>query len=76
MRKHKTQRRRWSSEEARRFLESAREDDDPCYVRYVGVLVLGLRSGEALGVGESELDLEAGQLGWRGSSSGWARNCR
>lgn len=62
VRKHKTQRRRWSSEEARRFLESAREDDDPCYVGYVGVLVLGLRSGEALGVGESELDLEAGQL--------------
>jgi integrase len=62
VRKHKTQRRRWSSEEARRFLESAREDDDPAYVAYVGDLELGLRAGEALGVGEEELDLDAAQL--------------
>jgi integrase len=62
VRKHKTQRRRWSSEEARRFLESAREDGDPCYVAYVGVVVLGLRTGEALGVGEDEVDLDAAQL--------------
>ena len=40
----------WSSEEARRFLESARSDDDPLYAAYVMVLVLGLRKGEVLGL--------------------------
>ena len=39
----------WSSEEARRFLESARADDDPLYAAYVLVLVLGMRKGEVLG---------------------------
>ena len=62
VRKHKTQRRRWSSDEARRFLESARKDNDLGYVGYVGILVLGLRTGEALGVGEDEVDLVGFQL--------------
>jgi len=62
VRKHKTQRRRWSSEEARRFLESAREDDDPCEVGYVGIVALGMRMGESLGVGEDEVDLERAEL--------------
>lgn len=34
-------RKSWTSEEARRFLESARVDGDPHYVAYVLVLVLG-----------------------------------
>jgi integrase len=33
----------WTSEEARRFLESARSDSDPLYAAYVLVLILGLR---------------------------------
>jgi hypothetical protein len=43
----------WTSEEARRFLESARCSSDPLYAGYVLVLVLGLRKGEVLG-GERE----------------------
>jgi integrase len=39
----------WSTEEARRFLESARSDGDPLYAAYVLVLVCGLRKGEVLG---------------------------
>lgn len=38
----------WSVEEARRFLESARHEDDPLYAAYVLLLVLGLRRGELL----------------------------
>jgi hypothetical protein len=40
----KAQRESWSAEEARRFLESARTDEDPLYAAYVLVLVLGLRA--------------------------------
>ncbi len=40
----------WSSEEARRFFESARDDGDPLYVAYVLILALGLRKGEVLGL--------------------------
>jgi integrase len=52
----------WSGEEARRFLESARADDDPFYAAYVLVLVLGLRKGEVLGLVWDDLDLDAGEL--------------
>ena len=55
-------RRAWTSEEARRFLESARHDRDPLYAAYVLVLVLGLRKGELLGLGWDSVDLPAGQL--------------
>src|SRR5262249_3896519 len=58
VRKHK--RKSWSTDEARRFLESARADRDPFYAVYVLVLVLGLRKGEALGVGWDDLDLDDG----------------
>ena len=40
----------WTSEEARRFLESARSDSDPLYAACVLVLALGLRKGEVLGL--------------------------
>ena len=40
----------WSSEEARRFLESARADKDVMYAAFVLILVLGLRKGEVLGL--------------------------
>jgi integrase len=46
----KRQRQSWSADEARKFLESARRDNDPLYAAYVLVLVLGLRRGEALGL--------------------------
>jgi integrase len=52
----------WSSEEARRFLESARNDGDPLYAAYVLVLVLGLRRGEALGLRWSDIDLDRAEL--------------
>jgi integrase len=55
-------RKAWTSEEARRFLESARSDDDPFYAAYVLVLVLGLRKGEALGLTWDDIDLDAGEL--------------
>lgn len=52
----------WSSEEARRFLESARDDDDPLYAAYVLVLVLGLRRGEVLRLCWSDIDLARAEL--------------
>lgn len=52
----------WSSEEARRFLESARADDDTLFAAYVLVLVLGLRKGEVLGMVWDDLDLDAGEV--------------
>jgi len=52
----------WSVEEARRFLENARRDDDPLYAGYVLILVLGLRRGEALGLGWEDVDVDAGEL--------------
>jgi integrase len=58
----KRKRAAWSSEEARRFLESARNDDDPFYAAYVLVLVLGLREGEMLGLAWEDVNLEAGEL--------------
>lgn len=57
----------WSADQSRRFLESARADDDPLYVAYVLMLVLGLRRGELLGLAWRDVDLEAGQawIGWQ-----------
>lgn len=52
----------WSSDEARKFLESARADDDPLYAAYALVLVTGLRKGEALGFTWEDVDLDAGEL--------------
>jgi integrase len=52
----------WSTEEARRFLESARHDGDPHYATYVLVLVCGLRKGEVLGLTRDDLDLDAAEL--------------
>jgi excisionase family DNA binding protein len=52
----------WTSEEARRLLESARHDDDPFYAAYVLVLVLGLRKGELLGLAWEDANNDAGEL--------------
>jgi integrase len=57
----------WSSDEARKFLESARSDGDPLYALYVLILVLGLRKGETLGLSWAEVDLDAAEVrvGWQ-----------
>jgi integrase len=47
----------WSVDEARRFLEAARGDEDPLYAGYVLMLVLGLRRGELLGLAWADVDL-------------------
>ncbi|HZA31520.1 MAG TPA: hypothetical protein VE462_08395 [Propionibacteriaceae bacterium] len=52
----------WSSEEARRFLESARADRDVMYAAYVLILVLGLRKGEVLGLRWEAVDLGGREL--------------
>ena len=40
----------WTVDEARKFLETSRSDDDPLYPLWVLIVVLGLRKGEALGL--------------------------
>lgn len=57
----------WTADEARRFLESARDDNDPLYVAYVLILILGLRKGEVLGLPWTAVNLEASELdiGWQ-----------
>jgi integrase len=52
----------WSVDEARRFLESARNDGDPLYAAYVLILILGLRKGEVLGLPWNAVDLDGGEL--------------
>jgi integrase len=46
------------SEQARRFLASAREDHDPYYAAYVLVLIGGLRKGEVLGMTTDAADFD------------------
>jgi integrase len=52
----------WTTNEARRFLESARSENDPFYAAYVLVLVLGMRKGEELGLGCDAVDLDVPEL--------------
>ncbi|SRR6266498_175172 len=58
----KKKRVRWSSDQARTFLESARQDNDPLYAAYVLILVLGMRKGEVLGVPVNAIDFEVAEL--------------
>lgn len=52
----------WNSDEARAFLESARQAKDPLYAAYVLVLALGLRKGEVLGLTWSSVQFDAAEL--------------
>jgi integrase len=52
----------WSSDEARRFLESARADAEPLYAAYVLILGLGLRKGEVMGLTWPAVDLDGAEL--------------
>src|SRR5690606_29028916 len=58
----RAKRRRWTTEQARAFLESARSERDPLYAAYVLVLVLGMRKGEVLGLPDDAVDFDAGEL--------------
>ncbi|MBO0802773.1 MAG: tyrosine-type recombinase/integrase [Nocardiopsaceae bacterium] len=51
-RKRLRRRNSWTVTEARKFLESSRDENDPLYPLWVLILVLGLRKGEALGLVE------------------------
>jgi Phage integrase, N-terminal SAM-like domain len=61
-REPKRKRRSWTVDEARRFLESARRDDDVLYAAYILILVLGLRKGELLGLTWELVDLDSPEL--------------
>jgi integrase len=52
-------------DEARRFLESSRRDNDPLYALWVLILVMGLRRGEAMGLvdDDNSIDEEAEEIG-------------
>jgi integrase len=64
---NRSQRPVWTVEDAKRFLASARYDQDPLYPAYVLVLVNGLTRGEVLGLIWPGIDLESGELetGWQ-----------
>jgi integrase len=58
----KRKRTAWTTEEARKFLESARDARDAMYAGYVLAVVLGLRKGEILGLTWGALDFDNGEL--------------
>jgi integrase len=54
--------RRWTTDEARIFLETATDRDYALCVVFVLILVLGLRKGEVLGLHWSDVDLDQGEV--------------
>ncbi|TYB49331.1 site-specific integrase [Actinomadura chibensis] len=52
----------WTVEEARRFLEYAREANDPLYAAWVLILVMGMRKGEVFGLRWADIDFKADEL--------------
>ncbi|MET8122434.1 tyrosine-type recombinase/integrase [Micromonospora sp. NPDC005189] len=68
--------RSWSSEEARAFLEASRDDDDYLYAAYVLVLVLGLRTGEVLGLTWEHINWDAWQKPCSTHGEKFCEHCR
>ncbi|MFE6610195.1 tyrosine recombinase XerC [Amycolatopsis sp. NPDC057786] len=58
----KPKRQRWSSDEARKFLESAKSENDPLYAAYALVLIMGMREGEVLGIPDEAINFETSEL--------------
>ncbi len=54
----KKKRKRWTTEQARQFLASAKADNDPLYAAYVLIVVEGLRKGEVLGLPDNAVNFE------------------
>ena len=52
----------WTVEEARRFLEYARKNDDPLYAAWALILVMGMRKGEVFGLCWSDIDFGAEEV--------------
>jgi len=52
----------WTVEEAREFLESAHDGNDPLYAVWVLILVLGLRKGEVLGLTWPTIDMDTAEV--------------
>jgi integrase len=52
----------WTVEEARRFLEYARENDDPLYAAWVLILVMGMRKGEVFGLRWADVDFDTEEV--------------
>jgi integrase len=57
----------WAVEDARRFLEHARQANDPLYAAYILCLVLGLRRGEVLGLTWPNVGFDRAEVvvGWQ-----------
>ena len=55
-------RRWWSVDDARKFLESTRRDDESLYAAFVLILALGLRKGEVLGLTWELVNLDTAEL--------------
>ncbi|TDD61234.1 site-specific integrase [Actinomadura rubrisoli] len=66
-RKRKRKATTWTVEEARRFLEHARDSGDPLYAAWVLILVVGMRKGEVFGLRWADIDFDAEELsiGWQ-----------
>ena len=59
-RKKLQRRNSWTVDEARRFLESSRDDNDPLYALWVLILVMALRRGEAMGLVDDDNTIDEG----------------
>lgn len=62
VRRRTRKRKRWTTEQARQFLASAKADQDPMYAAYVLVVVEGMRKGEVLGLPHDAADFERQKL--------------
>ena len=72
-RKKLQRRNSWTVDEARRFLESSRRDNDPLYALWVLILVMGLRRGEAMGLVDDDTTIDEAS---RGNRAGMAARAR